>query len=581
MKGHYTAQQRRALNQVWSAAGRYGFEPLFLAIRGGKCDLYMNCIVGCAHRLYGDEALSALFASWEGDRQQGMLDDLAWLGVEEAVFRREVPERPALESLRRTHAAEFFAQEHTLSRQEWMAKNQLVYTMQAARWREVLERRGPVMTPRERRLYAALTPAGAPDGAALREALLLAFSQAGVFHGRIRGAGALHFHFSDRWAPLLTKLAPSEIVHTDMLSVSRSTGGAGLGGGGRLDTQRARLRLNENAETDREYIESCFGRSLFSPEQLSAAEQELCTGKHQGCKLWFTAGTPDSETAKSGESRLLAEEAAKQEKRSRDAFTRDADLYQNAILRLTEQIRGCIQVHSQRETELARAGRLSAPRVWRGAVVRDGSVFLRERESPRSSFSVDLLLDASASRLHCQETIAAEGYVLSESLRRCGVPVRITSFCSVRGYTVLRVLKGFEDKGGERNVFRYFAAGWNRDGLALRMAGELMKSAPLERRLLLLLTDASPNDSHRIPAGADGSFSREYAGEVGVVDAADEVRALRREGVRVAAVFMGGEEGACNAQVIYGKSVARIRSVDQLARAAGRLIQDEIQELSD
>ena len=27
----YTAQERRAANQVWAAAGTYGFEPLFLA----------------------------------------------------------------------------------------------------------------------------------------------------------------------------------------------------------------------------------------------------------------------------------------------------------------------------------------------------------------------------------------------------------------------------------------------------------------------------------------------------------------------------------------------------------------------
>ena len=27
----YTAQERRAANQVWAAAGAYGFEPLFLA----------------------------------------------------------------------------------------------------------------------------------------------------------------------------------------------------------------------------------------------------------------------------------------------------------------------------------------------------------------------------------------------------------------------------------------------------------------------------------------------------------------------------------------------------------------------
>ena len=30
---HYSAHQRRALNQIWNAAGEYGFDPLFLALR--------------------------------------------------------------------------------------------------------------------------------------------------------------------------------------------------------------------------------------------------------------------------------------------------------------------------------------------------------------------------------------------------------------------------------------------------------------------------------------------------------------------------------------------------------------------
>ena len=43
----YTAEERRAANQVWAAAGAYGFEPLFLARNtDGTIDFYMNCVVG-------------------------------------------------------------------------------------------------------------------------------------------------------------------------------------------------------------------------------------------------------------------------------------------------------------------------------------------------------------------------------------------------------------------------------------------------------------------------------------------------------------------------------------------------------
>ena len=213
-------------------------------------------------------------------------------------------------------------------------------------------------------------------------------------------------------------------------------------------------------------------------------------------------------------------------------------------------------------------------------MLHDDRVFLRSDEESRPGFAVDLMLDASASRLHCQEAIAIQGYILAKSLASCGIPVRVTSFCSLRGYTVLRILKDFSDKNGERNVFNYFAAGWNRDGLALRGAGELIKSAPAEKHLLILLTDASPDDSHKILPSGKVPLSRDYDGQIGVDDTAEEVRALRAQGIRVAAVFMGENASVPAANAIYGRDLARIRRIDQLAATAGRLIQDEIRELS-
>ena len=54
---------------------------------------------------------------------------------------------PTLEELRQDHAREFFAMEYQTSRQEWMARNQLVYSMQAARWKNVLGKPDRLVTP--------------------------------------------------------------------------------------------------------------------------------------------------------------------------------------------------------------------------------------------------------------------------------------------------------------------------------------------------------------------------------------------------------------------------------------------------
>ena len=96
----------------------------------------------------------------------------------------------------------------------------------------------------------------------------------------------------------------------------------------------------------------------------------------------------------------------------------------------------------------------------------------------------------------------------------------------------------------------------------------------------LLLTDVSPNDSHHIPPDGKHPFGCDY-GDRAAEDTAWEVRSLRRRGVRVAAVFMGEDPSVPGAEAIYEKNLVRIRSMGQLAGAAGALIRREIQELSD
>ena len=105
-----------------------------------------------------------MFAAWAGDARQAVYDDLAWLALENAVYDKELPKRPALAALRQAHASAFFESEYQLSRQEWMEKNQLVYAIQSARWKTVLGQRLPVLTPWEKGLSEALACPGTMSG---------------------------------------------------------------------------------------------------------------------------------------------------------------------------------------------------------------------------------------------------------------------------------------------------------------------------------------------------------------------------------------------------------------------------------
>ena len=98
----YTAKERRAANQVWNAAERYNFDPLFLAVETGDLDsdLYMNLIIGLAYKYYGEKAISTLFGYWNGDISQAMLDDLTWLYLEHVLYTEEALKRPSMTDLR-------------------------------------------------------------------------------------------------------------------------------------------------------------------------------------------------------------------------------------------------------------------------------------------------------------------------------------------------------------------------------------------------------------------------------------------------------------------------------------------------
>ena len=163
------------------------------------------------------------------------------------------------------------------------------------------------------------------------------------------------------------------------------------------------------------------------------------------------------------------------------------------------------------------------------------------------------MLDASASRLGSQEIIALQGYIIAESLQKCGIPFQVYSFLSLKGFTVMRRFLSYEDKDRNKEIFGYCAAGWNRDGLAFRGAGHLLESSPAANRIL------------------------DYSGKPGIEDTAREVYGLKQEGIKVMAILNGSDADTLAASRIYQQDYVRIEKPDQ--QAAGVLIQKQIQQL--
>lgn len=101
--------------------------------------------------------------------------------------------------------------------------------------------------------------------------------------------------------------------------------------------------------------------------------------------------------------------------RNRIYYYKNQKLYQSIIAQLSSQIRNCMMVHQQPDILPGRSGRLDPARVWRSEYVMDDRVFHANYEEKKPLFTVDLLLDASASRLQYQEMIGCAG---SDSFRK-------------------------------------------------------------------------------------------------------------------------------------------------------------------
>lgn len=578
LQRQYSPEQRRALNLIWAAAGRYDLDPPFMAFTpGGQPDFYFNCVVGLTAKWLDMPRLEDFFASYGGSPRRAMFDELVWLGLENCVYEKELPQRPILAQLRRQYAQDFFAGQKTMSRQQWMAKNNRVFEQQEARWAPLAGRRPPLLTPRARELAKALTLPGSLDTEGVIAALQGMLQTFFLFSGEEPDRGPHALHLKGLAAALLTKIVPTEVRHTDQLVLRRSAQLQAVNARPAGKALLARHLSARRAESDRAYIETCFGRCLYNAHDLAVLEQELCTGNHRTCHLWVTRGEPSPDRPPDQESARLARDAARQRQRNLDFYAKNSSLYASGIRRLSEQLAEALRSYSQPQPVRARAGRLNSRRAWRAPCLGDPAIFLRQTEDIQPDLSVDLLLDASASRLNSQETIAAQGYILAESLRRCGVKLQIFAFRSLRGYTVLQRLKGYRDPGC-RSIFDYFAAGWNRDGLALRAAARLADSG-CGHKLLLILTDASPNDSQKIAPSAAMPIGRDYGDAAAVADTAAEVRALRKQGFRVGAIFFGLDRDVPALKTIYGREFVRIGKVDQLAGAVGSLVQRQLREM--
>ena len=85
-------------------------------------------------------------------------------------------------------------------------------------------------------------------------------------------------------------------------------------------------------------------------------------------------------------------------------------------------------------------------------------------------------------------------------------------------YTVMNLFRDYDEKNNNDKIFNYYAAGFNRDGMALRTALHMMKDSKYSHKILIILSDGRPNDMLGVTSKGIFPLQKEYSDETGVGD---------------------------------------------------------------
>lgn len=582
-------EERRARNFVWAAAGHYGLEPLFLAYApDGTADMYLNMIIGLSYKWYDAEKLETFFHML-GGRQEELYQGMLWIGLEQALYEKEKIHRPVLAELRQEYAQE------NLARYRVLKEYELIDQLRNGHCAEILGKSSG-LSGRTEELLRELTFTGEMGIeqilAKMKEILWKYFSYEPKMIKKERGT-----YFLQKLLPAFHSIGK---MHATYVKTKRydDPSWEESGNGGTMEKARHYLlqfSRQGDEEKDRAYIEGCFGANSYTTREQKLLEDEVCTENHKNSHLYITRGYPMEEPVtqtgsnttvrhqeenkrESREIREFRENSRRQAEKNRQHYEKNRTVYENSIRRMTEKLRLELDTRMDDVPVQARQGNIRASQVWRALYLEDPRVFEKREEVSDAGFSVDILIDASSSRKNSQEQIAAQAYILAKSLDLCGIPLQVYSYCSIRGYTVLRLFQSYGENRKAEEVFSYVAAGNNRDGLALRGAGHLMAQSEQEKKLLLVLTDGSPQDDQ---IAAEGAFykNREYTDQIAVEDTTEQVRQLKRRNIQVVGIFMGTERGLQTAHRIFGRDFVRIQNIQQFAEVVGKILQEKIREM--
>lgn len=552
-----SSRERRALNMIWTAAGDYHVQPLFAAYsKQGEPDLYFNTIIGSAYRLYGAQALDKYLLGLGRSFMGAMLVDLFWLGLEAAVFVRQRESYAALGALRRGWAADYVDTSVEDSMQALMLRQEIVHSMKTVRCQELLGQKSSLLNPWEKGLYAGLSFAPALNLSELVQHFKELIKKYFLFSPQVLlSPKKWRLTFGSRLGELFNRFLPmqrqSSVSQTSMARTLLALGKS-------QKEQNSKLVLLGKSSALKEWqnIRKEFPQALLARQDCMEIELATCVEAHQLCHVYFAKG-----------GKAVAANTVH--------FHAHQRRYRLLIDRLTHGLANSLQLAKSSYENMAHYGSLQARLVWQTKVTDEAKIFCQRSEESWQDFTVVLLLDGSYSRHSQQTALAAQSYIIAESMTRCNIPVQVLSYCSMDSYTILELLKDTHESSS--GAFGYQARGWNRDGLAFRALGEYFSHKQMKNVLLFILSDIMPSDERGIPI-ANTKLSKQYTEEAALKDTEEAAKSLRKQGIHLAGIIQTVAPFApATAHRIFGRSYVHIDKLDKLSNAVVSIVDGYVQ----
>lgn len=310
-------------------------------------------------------------------------------------------------------------------------------------------------------------------------------------------------------------------------------------------------------------MEHYYGKSYLNKSEIKKIETKNCRNVHEGCRIHFTEGVLRSECSNIAQIKYVT----RQKENNISKFRDKVKVHKRNIIKLKENISRILIEESEISRIYSDCGTVYANRAWRASRSNNKKIFYKDVENEKGKYVIDILLDSSGSQSRNQANVATQAYIIARALTMVGIPNRVMGFCSFMDYTILKRFKNYEDNvDSSENIFEYFCAGNNRDGLAIKSTCEGLSERNEENKILIVLSDGRPNDV-KIGKDRERSIRGEmaYRGAVGVRDAANEVRKARQNGILVLGVFTGKEIDLEAERLIYGKDFIYTKDIERFS----------------